>query len=131
MAKVKLILDTRAASQSKVSGLFPVAIRVFNRKAKIMRLPYYTSEAGWDSIVGRLKKSAKANKNQNCERINIQLNRKLQQAREVINSLGEEVHHLTLSELVDYIKESWSEASTNKLQVVHSKTPGLRNGPKL
>ncbi|TQO39758.1 hypothetical protein GQ41_4449 [Arenibacter algicola] len=37
MAKVRLILDTRKSAKSSTNGLYPVAIRLFHKKARIIR----------------------------------------------------------------------------------------------
>ena len=110
MAKVKLILDTRDKSRSPITGLFPVALRVFHKQARMIRLSYYTSAVGWDKVEGRLKKAAKANKNQNCERINIKINRQWQIAKNLIDDLGNHIRKFTVDELVEKIKTKWDEA---------------------
>lgn len=119
MAKAKLILDTREASRSKTTGLFPVAVKVFHQKPRIVRLGYYTSIEGWDESEKRLKKSAKANKAQNCERINQAIHQKWQVAKNLIDDLGNLVQNLTVDELIEKIKEQWDEASKKKAEEHH------------
>ncbi len=40
MAKIKLILDTRKSLKNAISELFPIVLRVFHNKPRIIRLPY-------------------------------------------------------------------------------------------
>ena len=62
----------------------------------------------------RFRKSAKVNKNQNCERINIKINRKWQTAKNLIDDLGREVNKFTVDDLTEYIKVKWDEADQAK-----------------
>ena len=68
MAKIRLILDTRKSVKSSTNGLYPVAIRLFHKKARIIRLPYHCPKSGWDDRYMRMKKSAFKNSRMDCER---------------------------------------------------------------
>lgn len=107
MAKVSLILDTRTKSRSKKTNLFPVVLKVSHIKVKMPRTGDYTSLEGWDSIKCQFKKSALANKNLNCEKINAELDKKLYLAKELLYEIGESVHSSTVDSLVYHIKEKW------------------------
>lgn len=109
MAKIKLILDTRTSARSKINGLYPIAIRLFHRKARIIRLLHYTSEKGWNDKRMILKKSAIANIDLDCSKINEEIYDRLHLARKVIVDLGESVNKITPDTLVDYIKLAWDD----------------------
>tara|TARA_R110002049_G_scaffold97098_3_gene236959 strand:- start:11574 stop:11801 length:228 start_codon:yes stop_codon:yes gene_type:complete len=70
MAEVRLILDTRKSAKRASTGLFPIAIRLFHRKTRIIRVPYRTSPEGWDDKSMKLKKSAISNEHIDCDKFN-------------------------------------------------------------
>lgn len=109
MARARLILDTRNSSKSSTSGLYPIALRVFHRKPRLLRLSFYTSKIGWDDRYFILKKSALANKNQDCDYINNLLYEKLHETRKIINGLGETINSINVDTLVEHLKLSWDE----------------------
>lgn len=109
MARARLVLDTRNSSKSSTSGLYPISLRIFHRKPRLIRLSFYTSIVGWDTIDFKLKKSAIANKNQDCNYINDLLYDKLHETRKIINSLGETLDSINVDTLVEHIKLSWDE----------------------
>ena len=107
MAKVKLILDTRRSAKSSISGLYPVAIRVFHNKTRIIRLLYYTSPTGWNEKRMELKKSVIVNADIDCDVVNEDIYDKLHIARKLIVDLGESIGQLTSDTLVHYIRATW------------------------
>ena len=109
MAKVRLILDTRKSSKNAISELFPIALRVFHNKPRIIRLPYETSKVGWDSNSFCLKRSVLVNKNLDCIKINQILYDKLHAARSLINELGDAAQYMDIDTLVTEIKNKWEE----------------------
>ncbi|CAG2535035.1 Site-specific recombinase XerD [Maribacter dokdonensis] len=110
MAKVKLILDTRKSAKSSISGLYPVAIRVFHNKTRIIRLLHYTSPSGWNEKRTELKKSVLVNADIDCDTVNEDIYDKLHTARKLIVDLGESIHQLTPDTLVDYIRAAWDDS---------------------
>lgn len=113
MARTRLILDTRKSSQSKSTNLYPIALRVFHIKPRLIRLPFYTSISGWDDKMYRLKKSALANKNQDCDFINKELYEKLDKSRKLIIELGDSINTISIDNLVDHIKLSWEDKESS------------------
>lgn len=109
MAKVTLILDTRKSARSSISELFPIAIRVFHNKARLIRLLHYTSPKGWDKNAKKLKSSVKDNKDFDCEQINEDIYDKLHTARKLIINLGASIDELSPDTLVAYIKSAWND----------------------
>lgn len=116
MAKARIILDTRTESQSKVTGLYPIAVRVFHKKARIIRLPHYTSPKGWNEKEGTLKRSVKENSNLDCDTINHELFEKLTMAKRLILDLGENIDNITVDTLVDEIKRSWENGNKTEIK---------------
>jgi site-specific recombinase XerD len=108
MARAKLILDTRKNSKN-IDGLFPVALSLFHKKPRIVRLPYFTSISGWDGRNMLFKKSVISNKEQDCGEINKELNDKLYTAKSIIDKLGETLNELTVDVLMQNIKELWDK----------------------
>lgn len=116
MAKVRLVLDTRKSAKSATIGLFPIAIRLFHRKTRIIRLPYRTSPAGWDDKLMKLKKSAGSNEHIDCDKINESIYDKLHIARKLIVGLGESINSIDSDILVEYIKKSWDKTVDTKIR---------------
>ncbi len=116
MAKVRLILDTRESSKNAVSELYPIALRVFHIKPRIIRLPYQTSISGWDSNSFCLKRSVLVNKSLDCFMINQILYDKLHMARSLINELGEAIQYMDVGTLVTEIKNKWQEQISPELK---------------
>lgn len=109
MARVRLVLDTRKSSKSSSTGLYPVALRVFHRKPRLIRLSFYTSEAGWDSGASKFKKSALANKSQDCDYINNEMYTQQHKAQKLIHELGDTLQSINVDSLVEHIKLAWEE----------------------
>lgn len=116
MAKVRLVLDTRKSAKSATIGLFPIAIRLFHRKTRIIRLPYRTSPAGWDDKLMKLKKSAGSNEHIDCDKINESIYDKLHIARKLIVGLGESINSIDSDILVEYIKKAWDKTVDTKIR---------------
>ena len=125
MAKVRLILDTRKSSKNAVLELYPIALRVFHIKPRIIRLPYQTSMSGWDSSSFCLKRSVLANKSLDCFKINQILYDKLHMARSLINELGEGIQYMDVETLVTEIKNKWQERMSADLRNQVSYRPAL------
>lgn len=125
MTKITLALDTRKSSYLKNTDTYPIVIRVFHEKKRLIRLPYHTSKAGWQSTEGRLLKSAKANRDLPCNKINLDLHKKLHQAREAFTDLVREMRPFDVDELVHYInvklsgvdREVFDNRSNNNLSL--------------
>ncbi|MDF4203827.1 site-specific integrase [Maribacter sp. SA7] len=121
MARARLILDTRKASQSSITGLFPIAVRVFNIKPRIIRLSHYTSIKGWDETNLLLRKSVKENIGLDCDDINIEIYDKLDAAKRVINEIGESINNIHVDTLVEEIKDRWEGKNKSNLKKKHEK----------
>lgn len=116
MAKVRLILDTRKSSKNAISELYPIALRVFHIKPRIIRLPYETSKTGWDENSFCLKRSVLANKNIDCSKVNRILYDKLHVARSLINELGDAIRYMDTDTLVSEIKDKWEQQISPSLK---------------
>lgn len=115
MARARLILDVRNHSKNSV-GLYPIALRLFHKKQRILRLPYYTSMEGWDDKNKIFKKSVFANKDQDCDTINKELNAKLYSVKSIIDSLGKTLNEITVDVLIENIKEAWDNKLDSNLK---------------
>jgi len=109
MARARLILDTRKGSKSSITGLFPIAIRVFHKKPRIVRLSHYTSNKGWDETNLLLRKSVKENIGLDCDEINIEIYERLDAAKRVINEIGDSIDNISVDTLVQEIKDKWED----------------------
>ena len=116
MAKVRLILDTRKSSKSANSDLFPIALRVYHIKPRLIRLPYQTSKSGWNKNTQILKKSAAANKSLDCNMINQKLYNILHEAKSLINDLGSGIQYMDVDVLVNEIKKRWEDKISPELK---------------
>lgn len=116
MAKVRLILDTRKSSKNAISELYPIALRVFHIKPRIIRLPYETSKNGWDVNSFCLKRSVLVNKSIDCSKVNQILYDKLHVARSLINELGDAIQYMDIDTLVAEIKDKWEEQISPSLK---------------
>lgn len=116
MARARLILDTRTKSKSVNEGLFPIAVRVFHKKPRMIRLSFSTSRAGWDEKNMILKKSATANKDIDCDGINKAIYEKLHSAKSIINKLGDTLNSISANTLVENIKKSWDDKLDSKIK---------------
>ncbi|MCM4168434.1 Tyrosine recombinase XerC [Arenibacter antarcticus] len=116
MAKVRLILDTRKSAKSIVNGLYPVALRVFHQKTRIVRLPYYTSPAGWNDKSMQIKKSAHKNNHIDCDKANENIYDKLHIARKLIVELGDSINSINADTLVGYIRKAWDKKVDTKIR---------------
>ena len=116
MAKIRLILDTRKSSKNTISELYPIALRVFHIRPRIIRLPYETSKSGWDSNSFCLKRSVLVNRNIDCSKINQILYDKLHIARSLINELGDAIQYMDIDTLITEIKNKWEEKISPELK---------------
>lgn len=116
MAKVRLILDTRKSSKSSNSELFPIALRVYHVKPRMIRLPYHTSKIGWNNKEQSLKKSPAINKALDCDNINRVLYNKLHDARSLIHELGDGIQYMDVDVLVNEIKNKWQDKISPQLK---------------
>ncbi len=115
MAKVRLILDTRNNSKRR-DGTYPICLRVFHKKTRIVPLDYYTSILGWDDINGKLKKSVGINKNLNCGFIGYEIDDKIYKAKLVIRELGRSIDLVSVDRLVELFKDKWDYNPTSELK---------------
>ena len=122
MARASLVLDTRNTSKSSKSGLYPVTLRVFHKKQRLIRLSFYTAPEGWDEKNFKFKKSARANKNQDCDYINNEIYNRLHKAQKLINELGEDLNSIDVDNLVEHIKLVWykGEGSIAKKKITNN-----------
>jgi len=116
MAKVRLILDTRKSAKSAANGLYPVALRLFHRKTRIIRLPYNCSPAGWDDKYMRMKKSVFKNNHIDCDRANEKIYDKLHTAHKLIVELGDSINSVDADSLVGYIRKAWDKKVDTKIR---------------
>lgn len=121
MARARLILDTRKTSKSSITGLFPVAVRVFHKKSRIVRLPYHTSIKGWDKTNLLFRKSVKENLNLDCDEINIEIYEKLDVAKRIINEIGDSLSNIDIDALVEEIKDRWEGKNKSNLKTKYEK----------
>ena len=131
MARARLILDTRKASRSSVTGLFPIAIRVFHGRPRIIRLSHYTSAKGWDDANDSLRKSVKDNIDFDCNRINVEIYEKLDAARKVIHELGKSIGNIHVDALVEEIKNRWAAENKSDLKNRYQKCITLEEFGKI
>lgn len=115
MARARLILDIRKHSKN-TAGIFPIALRLYHKKQRILRLPFFTSKEGWDDKNMVFKKSAVANKEQDCDAINMVLNEKLYSVKSIIDKLGKTINEITVDVLIENIKESWDKKLDSDLK---------------
>lgn len=116
MARARLILDTRNGSKNIIDGSYPVVIKIFHKKPRMIRLSCSTSIAGWDERNMMLKKAALANKNKDCEAINKANYQKLHSAKNLIDELGDTLNIIDVDVLVENIKNSWDEKLDSKIK---------------
>ena len=107
MAKVSLILDTRKKSKSRITGLYPIVLKVFHKKNRLLRLGQYTSPAGWDSKNHLLRRSTAVNNGLDSQKINAELGDKFHWAKQVVYELGDSIDQLDVDLLLDHIKVRW------------------------
>ncbi|WP_026935003.1 tyrosine-type recombinase/integrase [Christiangramia echinicola] len=115
MARASLILDVRKSSRN-VDGLYPIALRIFHRKQRIIRLTESTSKAGWNEKRMFLKKSVLANQGKDCDTINKNLYDKLHSAKSIINELGDTITAINVDTLVEHIKKAWDDKLKSDLK---------------
>lgn len=116
MARARLILDTRKGSKSAINGLYPVALRIFHKKPRIVRLSFRTSVLGWDDKNSRLLKSTYVNSNLDCDVINNEIYEKLHIAKSLINKLDNEIEKIDVGTLVKIIKKEWYDKKYYKVK---------------
>jgi len=107
MAKVSLILDTRKKSKSSITGLYPIVLKVFHKKSRLIVLGYSTNLTGWDRKTQQLRKSAVMDNGLDYHKINAELGNKLHWARQVVYELGESIGRIDVDLLLDHIKVRW------------------------
>ncbi len=115
MALIRLALDTRKNVRNK-AGLYPIVIRIFYKKQSLIRSGYYTSTGGWDTKNSRLKKSAIANKDINCEAIDHELAEKVYKAKELTKELGKSIDRLDVNGLIKLIKDRWDQNLSSEIR---------------
>ncbi|GBF17985.1 MULTISPECIES: tyrosine-type recombinase/integrase [Arenibacter] len=123
MAKVRLVLDTRKSAKSASTGLFPIAIRLFHRKTRIIRLSYSTSPSAWDDKLMKIKKSAANNEHFDCSEVNEIIYDKLHIARKLIVELDESIDLIGPDILVGFIRKAWKK--TNDITIRQEVENGL------
>jgi hypothetical protein len=121
MARARIILDTRKASKSSITGLFPIAVRVFHKKPRIVRLSHSTSVKGWDENNLLLRKSVKENFSLDCDEINIEIYEKLDASKRIINEIGGSIDNINVDNLVDEIKSRWEGKNHSNLKKKYEK----------
>ena len=107
MAKVSLILDTRKKSKSSITGLYPIVLKVFHKKSRLIVLGYSTNLTGWDRKTQQLRKSAVMDNGLDYHKINAELGNKFHWARQVVYELGESIGRIDVDLLLDHIKVRW------------------------
>jgi len=115
MAIARLILDTRKNSK-KTDGTYPICIRLFHKKSRIIPLDNYTSILGWDKTNNKLRKSVGINKNMDCDFVGYELDEKLYQAKQVIRELGKSMDLVSVDRLVELIKDKWDYNPDSELK---------------
>lgn len=71
---------------------------------------------GWDDKNKIFKKSVFANKDQDCDTINKELNAKLYSVKSLIDSLGKTLNEITVDVLIENIKEVWDKKLDSNLK---------------
>ncbi|MDT0642515.1 site-specific integrase [Zunongwangia sp. F363] len=115
MARARLTLDTREKSKNS-NGLYPIILRIFHRKPRMVRMDKYTSKDGWDDSRMELKKSAVANKELDITAINLELYDKLHIAKSIIHGLGKTLNDITVDILIENIKKAWDDILESELK---------------
>lgn len=115
MARATLILDVRKSSRN-VDGLYPIALRVFHKKQRIIRLAETTSKVGWNEQRMCLKKSVFANQGKDCDFINKDLYNKLHLAKSIINQLGDTIDAIDIDTLIEHIRKAWDNELKSDLK---------------
>lgn len=116
MARIRLVLDSRKKSKSVHTGLYPIVIKIFHKKARMIRLPYSTSISGWDSNNMKLRKSAVVNKDLDCDLINREIGNKLNLARKLVIELGDTLDEISVDTVVENIKKKWDTEIDSELR---------------
>lgn len=115
MAIVKLILDTRNSSK-KTDRTYPICIRIFHKKSRIIPLEYSTSLLGWDDRNKKLRKSIGINKTMDCDFVSYELDDKLFKAKLVLRELGKSVDLISADRLVELVKDRWDYNPNSELR---------------
>ncbi len=115
MAIVRLILDTRKNSK-KTDGSYPICIRLFHKKSRIIPLDYYTSLLGWDNTNNKLRKSVGVNKNMDCDFIGYELQEKVYQANQILRELGRSIELISVDRLAELVKDKWDHNPNSELK---------------
>ncbi len=115
MALAKLTLLSRESKKNK-GGLYPIALKIYHQKARYIGLKYYTSLQGWDNAKGLLIRSNPANRDLDCDRINIELSEKLLKAKKVILEIGDSINLIDVNRLVVHIKNALDYNPDSKLK---------------
>lgn len=117
MALVRLTLDTRTTSKKK-DNTYPIVLKVFHHKPRFVRIGYYTSIVGWDERYSKLKKSASANRFQDCIAIEKEIDEKLYDAKCILKELGNSIDLINVDRLVDHIKDRWDRKSDSEIRKI-------------
>ncbi len=115
MAIARLILDTRKNSR-KTDRTYPICIRLFHKKSRIIPLDYSTSILGWDDTNNKLRKSVGANKNMDCDFVGYELNEKVYKAKQVLRELGKSIDLISVDRLAELVKDKWDYNPNSELK---------------
>jgi len=115
MAVAKLKLDKRKSSQ-KPDGSYPICLRLFHKKPRLLPLEYSTTILGWDEVNYKLRKSVLANKNLDCDAIGHELDEKLFKAKKVLKELGKSINLISVDRLVELVKDKWDYNPDSELK---------------
>ncbi len=115
MALARLVLLSRASKKNK-SGLYPIALKIFHKKARYIGLGYHTSVDGWDLDSQSLIKTGRTNKVLDHESINIELTEKLLIAKRLIKEVGDSIDLIDVDRLVEHIKVALEKKSKSKVK---------------
>tara|TARA_R110000764_G_scaffold240089_1_gene342324 strand:- start:97005 stop:98258 length:1254 start_codon:yes stop_codon:yes gene_type:complete len=115
MALIRLALDTRKNAKNK-DGLYPIVVRIFHKRQSLIRTGYYSSIKGWDTRNSRLRKSAIANKNLDCDAVNHELAEKVYKAKELANELGPSIDRLDVNGFIELIKDKWDQNKGSEIR---------------
>jgi integrase/recombinase XerD len=115
MAILRLILDTRTNCQ-KTDGTYPICLRLFHKKPRIIPLEYYTTVLGWDDVNCKLRKSVAANRHLECDTIDFELDEKLYKAKQVLKELGKSINLISCDKLVELVEDKWDHNPNSELK---------------
>lgn len=123
MASARLILDSRKSSRNATTGLYPICLKIFHKKSRLIRLPYYTSVPGWDPVNMKLKKSVLVNKELKCDEVNKEIYEKLNSAKSMLHDLGSVLPKVDVDVLIEKIKGDWDKNIVSEIRM--NLSPGI------